>query len=285
MTRAKFVKSIILGVCISALSTGMVFAGTIDIKRAEATVQDTGTDSELLKLQREIDKYVFEDHSDEIQKLGFSVTHTGPMDDFVEIGITPYSEENAEYLYKIFGSEKVKVVEGEKAVLYTAGGGSEPNTGVSTMVIDENLVERLDEVIDILHGDKAAEIESKGIAITHTSPLDGYIEVGILPYTEENADFIYGLLGEDMIEVTEGQEPGVEATTGIADDGVMRITGAEDGTDVAAEDNVDFAAENAPVKDDAEGKKSSVLPIAGVAGVVVLLGAAVAIAQKKKASR
>ena len=52
-------------------------------------------------------------------KCGFKVcgvTHTGPRDGFIEIGITPYSEEYAGYLYGIFGSDMVKVVEGQQAV-------------------------------------------------------------------------------------------------------------------------------------------------------------------------
>lgn len=34
----------------------------------------------------------------------------------MEIGITPYNEANAEFLYNIFGKEKVKVIEGQQAV-------------------------------------------------------------------------------------------------------------------------------------------------------------------------
>ncbi len=207
MIRKKFLKTVMLSVCISALSTGMVFAKSADNKTAEVTAQDTGagsyqntkadssrdtkeesvqdakTDSDLQELQNKIDQYVFGDHFDEIKKMGFAVTHTGPIDNYIEIGITPYSEENADYLYGIFGSENVKVIEGEEAVLFTTDGGT--------------------------------------------------------------------------------------------------------ASDAAKEGNVNGAgeAENAPVTDTAADKKSSMLPIVGIAGVAALLGGAVAMSQKKKTSR
>lgn len=43
------------------------------------------------------------------------MTHTGPVDGKIEIGITPYSESHAQFLYKTFGEEFVKVVEGTLA--------------------------------------------------------------------------------------------------------------------------------------------------------------------------
>jgi hypothetical protein len=49
------------------------------------------------------------------------VTHTGPQNDYVEIGITPYNDANANYLYGIFGKDMVKIVEGQPAV--TLGNG------------------------------------------------------------------------------------------------------------------------------------------------------------------
>jgi len=75
--------------------------------------------NEILQRQSEIDKYLFEEYAEEINKKDFIVTYTGPFDDYIEIGITPYNEENAMYLYSILGEDKVKVVEGQQAELYT----------------------------------------------------------------------------------------------------------------------------------------------------------------------
>lgn len=291
MIKTKFVKAVILGLCLSALSGSMVFAETVDKKAAGVSTQNTGISDDLLKLQNEIDQYVFTDHVDEIEKKGFTVTHTGPMDNYVEIGITPYSDENADYLYDIFGNEKVKVVKGEEAVLFATGEAVAPDTAaadapVSSQLPDQNIVARQDEVNKTLFEDKTAELEGKGISIMYTTPIDDYIEVGIQPYNKENAEFIYSLTGEDMVKVVEGQEPELMATSGLATDDVVTTTAANDGKEIAEAGNAQVisVADNA-AGDETAAKDNNVLPIAGIAGVVVLLGGVVIFSQKKKISR
>ncbi|WP_243354581.1 hypothetical protein [Bacillus litorisediminis] len=91
----------------------------------------------ILEKQTEIDQYLFVDHLDELEEMGIHVTHTSPTDTYVEIGISPYSEEHAEYLTEIFGAEFVKVVEGEQAVTLTTGTSSEavsPNAAIHNEV-------------------------------------------------------------------------------------------------------------------------------------------------------
>ncbi len=202
MIRIKLAKAVILGVCISALSTGVVLAETGGGGAGTAS-QETGIDSDLLKLQSEIDQYVFDDHLEEIEDMGFKVTHTGPVDNYVEIGITPYNDKNADYLYEIFGKDNVKVVEGEEAVLFTATDAA-PDAAVSTDAL------------------------------------------------------------KDAVKTTD-----VDDSKGASED-------------VKAE--VVSIAENIPV--DAEtGTRNKILPVAGIAGVAVLLSGAVIMAQKKKNSR
>jgi hypothetical protein len=108
MMKLKVLMSIIMVVCFSIFTAGATFANS----------------DAILEKQKEIDTYVFEEHSDEIAEKGITVTHTSPGENAVEIGITPYNEDNADYFYGIFGKEKVKVVEGIQAT--TMG------TGVST---------------------------------------------------------------------------------------------------------------------------------------------------------
>lgn len=96
---------------------------------------------EILKKQREVDQYVFEQHRDEIAQKGFVVTHTGPQGSYVEIGIEPYSENNAEYLYKLFGKDKVKVVQGQQAYtleLPAAGNGEAGEVRVAVDIASAN---------------------------------------------------------------------------------------------------------------------------------------------------
>ena len=86
---------------------------------------------EMLEKQAEIDQYLFVDHLEELEELGIHVTHTSPTETHVEIGISPYSEEHAQYLTEIFGAEVVKVVEGQQAVTLTAGSDSaSPETSI-----------------------------------------------------------------------------------------------------------------------------------------------------------
>ncbi len=52
------------------------------------------------------------------------MTHTAPFVIYVEIGITPLNDENAAYLYGIFGKDKVKVVDGQKVITMSALGAA-----------------------------------------------------------------------------------------------------------------------------------------------------------------
>jgi hypothetical protein len=147
----KLIKSFILGLCFTVVSSGAVFAngggiepmleplpadtvkmdeveGDILIQALEEDAPDSAVshmveeptiNEDILNKQKEIDQYLFEEHIDDIEEKGFTVTHTVPTEEYVEIGITPFSDENAQYLYSIFGENQVKVVEGEQAELYT----------------------------------------------------------------------------------------------------------------------------------------------------------------------
>ena len=90
----------------------------------------------ILKKQQEIDKYLFESNSSDIAKKNFKVTHTGPFEDYVEIGIIPYSKENAEYLYNIFGDEIIRVVEGIQAELLSLQTSADSSEYIATSVKD-----------------------------------------------------------------------------------------------------------------------------------------------------
>src|SRR5690606_8705030 len=82
---------------------------------ADSTFQTAVVDEGTLKLQRQVDEYLFVSHNSEMEKQEFKVTHTAPVDGVVEIGITPYEEEYADYLYGIFGHDMIRVVKGEQA--------------------------------------------------------------------------------------------------------------------------------------------------------------------------
>lgn len=148
MFKLKLMKGILFGTCISLLSSGAAFAATKGeaptVQAAAVSAEDKGegqsgnsggqdsrTDEGLLEKQKEIDQYVFTDNIDKLKEMGFEAVYTGQAEGYVEIGITPYKEEYADFLYEQFGKETVKVVEGEKAMLYTTMETSAPDASVS----------------------------------------------------------------------------------------------------------------------------------------------------------
>ncbi|PKM49391.1 MAG: hypothetical protein CVV02_16130 [Firmicutes bacterium HGW-Firmicutes-7] len=149
MIKSKFKWTLVLGIYFITISSGVAFANevgekpstlpteqeNIEEKQSEeldeattdepdpsisySTLDQSEISEDILEKQREIDKYLFEDNADEISKKGFVVTHTGPFEDYIQIGITPFNDENAQYLYDIFGEENIKVIAGEEAEMYT----------------------------------------------------------------------------------------------------------------------------------------------------------------------
>lgn len=118
MVGLRFVKNFAVAICLTLFLTGAAFANAgvspdTPVSNSDQNVPQIS--AELLEKQREIDKYLFETHVKEISDKGIIVTHTGPIGDYVEIGITPYNEANAEFFYETFGREMVKVVEGQQA--------------------------------------------------------------------------------------------------------------------------------------------------------------------------
>lgn len=101
--------------CLSTISSNAAFANPDNLQLRTMPSIEVEIESHLTQKHIEIDQYVFKENFKEIQGRGFTITHTGPMEGYIEIGITPYSEEHAEYLYEIFGRDSVKVVEGQQA--------------------------------------------------------------------------------------------------------------------------------------------------------------------------
>ncbi len=276
MRKIQLIKTVMLGLCLSTLYTGVTYANTIDNKAAEVTIKDIAPGTDLSKLQNDIDQYVFTDHTADIEKQGFQVTQTVVTNGYVEVGITPFSDENANYLYDLFGIDNVKVVKSDEVKVFKTTEAVAPDTPASSEATDNSLVKRQDEVNKVLYEDKSSDLESKGISIMHTTPVEDYIEVGILPYNDENVKYIYSLTGEDKVKVVEGKEPELMATSGIATDGEMTAT---------EEGNVKTVSATDTTAGNKEKESENILPIAGVAAVAVLIGGAVVISQKKKIAK
>lgn len=122
MIKNKAIHAMIIGTCIFASSIVGVYADTttVDLK-ATAQVQQVSNGDELTQKQSEIDQYVFEKHAKDFTDKGITVTNTGVIGDSVEVGILPFNEANAKYIYDIFGKDSVKVVEGVQAMTLGTG--------------------------------------------------------------------------------------------------------------------------------------------------------------------
>jgi hypothetical protein len=171
---------------------------------AEAVTSDA-----LLQKQSEIDAYVFEQHKEDLAKQGIQVTNTGPVGDKVEIGILDYTDEKAKYLYDIFGTELVKVVEGQQAVLFGSPVATTEGSSIAvgtTSETNDALLQKQNEIDAYVFEQHKDELAKQGIQVTNTGPVGDKVEVGILDYTDEKADYLYNLFGTDLVKVVEGQQ-------------------------------------------------------------------------------
>lgn len=175
---SKFIKNIILGLSFTVVFSGAVFANdqsvepmlkslpvdTVKMEEAEGDVfiqimeedapdaavshmaEEPAITEDILNKQKEIDQYLFGDYMKDIEEKGFTVSHTVPTEEYVEIGITPYTEENAQYLYSIFGKEQVKVVEGELAELYDSNAADSTVLETQATMVNEDDVQKEKQV-------------------------------------------------------------------------------------------------------------------------------------------
>lgn len=116
MIKKKLLKIISLSLSLSIASMGFAFATDNQNLDEPVSIEITAEDEAMYARQAEIDKMLFEKYSKELTDKGISVTHTGAVDDYIEVGITPYTQEAADIVMELLGADDVKVVEGNIAV-------------------------------------------------------------------------------------------------------------------------------------------------------------------------
>lgn len=130
MIKSKTAKALIIGTCMVLSSAMGVYADTNDTKVPPAVVQPAENQDGVMTIQiesvknndvltqkqQEIDKYVFEEHKADMEKLGINITSTAVVGDFVEVAMAPFDTQKAQYLYDIFGNQQMLVVSGDQAV-------------------------------------------------------------------------------------------------------------------------------------------------------------------------
>lgn len=206
---------------------------------------------EWKELHRQIDQLLFHEYAEQLKEKGINVTLTGLNGDYIEIGIDPYKEDHAQYLEQLLAEYPVQVIEMKQA--YTlgpaivdtgnaavSGPALDPDQPVSSGVVaySEEMLELHAQVDRFLFQDHAEQLKEQEITVTHTSPGTDYVEIGILDYSNEKAAYIYEQLGNDKINVVEGEQAvlyAADASQGAGVSNAMIAEGAMEATATASE--------------------------------------------------
>lgn len=273
MLKAKLLKAVALGLCLSALYSGVAYAQSEGASSPAYGGKAETQDNALLEKQKEIDIYLFKEHYEEIADKGIEIVYTGVAETHVEIGIADFSEKKADYLYELFGRDIVKVVSTDDAQLYTITTVEEPSlvtepdvTAPDDMAPDYMPKDTSDGDIPISNDDIKEEIYT-----TMDLPMDAPL------LTDDEVDQEAADLAADS--VVADVEAG-EGTTNLEDSELMYHTTVADVTEDGQE------VQLVTTRDDKSGKEESGLStpaiILIIAGGAAVVGGAVIVSTKKK---
>lgn len=89
---------------------------------------------------------------------------------------------------------------------------------IEIAVVDEDLAKKQEEIDQIVFDKNSKEIEEKGFTVVSTGMVNKFVEVRIEPYNEENAEYLYSILGRDMVNVVDGKEAALLETDEVSPD-------------------------------------------------------------------
>jgi LPXTG-motif cell wall-anchored protein len=181
MIKRKLFKILALSLALSVSLIGFAFAETSTDLDAPVSIQITAVDEGMYEAQAEIDKLLFEqNYAEDLSEKGISVTHTGTVDDYVEVGITPYTPENADLVIKLLGKDNVKVVEGIQAVTLQYNPDSPESIDPAELADDSQIVTVTGEAEDISAPADADVVEDAKII---SAPAEEVGKNGISTFT------------------------------------------------------------------------------------------------------
>jgi len=92
----------------------------------------------------------------------------------------------------------------------------------STAALAADPLTQKQQEVDQYFAEHQKELEEKGITMTYTGvdPNGKVVEIAILDYTEEKADYLYELFGREQIKVVPGEEIVLMTTTADASEPV-----------------------------------------------------------------
>lgn len=255
----KLLKAAALGLCLSVLVSGTAFA-----QGGGSSPSSVGISSEemdiLMKRQDEINFLVFSEYAREIEDKDFQIIYTGVGDSYVEIGISPFDQDNVDYLYEILGNDQVKVVESDEVVLYTG-----------------------DAIEEAAHAGDAADTDAPDRVIMDTgldTPVSstddpGLAADGMLADEDKLEIQIESIDDNEIADLSPEEAEELSKQSGMVDDTIMENT------------SVDVELDNIKTTDTAvdtvkeEKGLSTPIVIAIVAGGVLVLGGALLVFKKK----
>lgn len=163
-----------------------------------------------------------------------------------------------------------------------------------TAVIEEispelqKLYDRQKEIDRILFEEHAKDMEKMGFIVSSTGVVEDAIEISISPYEEKFVDYIYELVGQDGIKVTE-MDQSILYATGVAHD--QPVTDSADTEVVDTEDSAEdaeLADQSGLVEEDGDTElqtESVKYVILMIAGVAVLAGGILFFSLRNKNTR
>lgn len=220
MVRSKFMKGLILGLCMSAMVTGTAFAKEAVTTLPAVSAQELSDEMKAFyEKQKEIEKYVFQDHVKELEEKGITVHYIGISDKGLEIGVSPYNDETKKFFYDTFGKEDILLMEFDESILYAttaqAPDAADADAGV---MAEDPAAESADDKAVI---EDVAEESPDNKAVTEDAAEDEMnIQIESVDETAEATDQeAYDTMAAD----------GKEARTVAAETGAVEDTSKKDG--------------------------------------------------------
>lgn len=270
MIKSSLVKGFVFGLCLSALSTGAVFATEAGASQGSAGKATTAFEDRLFALQKEVDQIVFVEKADEIEKMGFMVNYTGVAEEYVEIGISPYSKKHADYLYDLFGKDLIKVVEFDQSIIYATGGPVDEVPEIVSEKEEEAITDK-----EKLYTTTEPELRNEGIAAdekVYKGSEENKEDIPAEVVVTNDGDIAVDIAVDSVdSEATDTKEAILYTTT--ADDGeVLEMAEAE--VFEAVKRNVDIDADN-------EQDVNAPMMILAIAGAAAIIGGTILVGKKK----
>ncbi len=169
MFKKKLLKILSLSLSLSIASMGFAFADTNKNMDEPVSIEVTAVDEELYAKQAEIDKLLFEEYAKDLEEKDVFITHTGVSEGYIEVGITPYTPENADILAKLLADDTVNVVEGMMAVTLEYNPELNDKNPDPRVVMDPSELADYSQIV----GETEEDVEEAGVV---SAPVDSEAE-------------------------------------------------------------------------------------------------------------